>query len=376
MDSKKEKDKKDTNDKVLFFFKIFSYTLTPVMEELEALLVLSHLLKPKEARKLIAAAGSASLALKLSHPNLENWETNCDWKEDLELVESEGVKLLSFLDPKYPSSLHELSDPPPLLYIKGELAETDHHGLGIVGTRICSLYGKEMTYKLAEEVARMGLTIVSGLARGIDTAAHQGALSSGRTVAFIGSGLANLYPRDNLKLADQISEHGAVISELPMKTAPAKHLFPRRNRLIAAFSDGVLLAEAPIKSGAMITMHNAESLGKRCFALPGRADVESFRGNHLLIKNQKALLVENGQEMVSLLQPDKGKFSFQPKKSFAFLEKDEQSILALFPSEEISFEELAAKIELPTAKLSAKLMSLILKGAIRELPGKYYKKND
>ena len=126
----------------------------------------------------------------------------------------------------------------------------------------------------------------------------------------------------------------------------------------------------------MITMDYALSLKKYCFALPGRADVESFRGNHLLIRNQKALLVENGQEMVSILQPEKGKLSFQPKKTFAFLEKDEQSVLSLFPSEEVSFEELAAKIELPTAKLSAKLMSLILKGAIRELPGRHYKKND
>jgi DNA processing protein len=211
-----------------------------------------------------------------------------------------------------------------------------------------------MATKLSAEVASMGLTITSGLARGIDTAAHQGALSMGRSVAFIGSGLADLYPRDNIKLADEIAKRGAVISEYPMKTAPAKHLFPRRNRLIAAFSKGVLLVEAPIKSGAMITMDYAHDLEKFCFALPGRADLESFRGNHFLIKNRKALLVENGQEMLSLLQPEKGKTSFQPKKTFAFLEKDEQSVLSVFPSEEISFEELAAKIELPTSKLSAK----------------------
>src|ERR1700722_13988863 len=167
------------------------------MEELEALLILSHLLKPKEVRQLITATGSAQDALQLSHPALKNWEAQGEWREDLELIERLQITLLSYLDPKYPSALLALSDPPLILYIKGELREEDQGGLGIVGTRICSLYGKEMAAKIGEEVACMGLTVVSGLARGIDTAAHQGALCSGRTVAFIGSGLADLYPRDN-----------------------------------------------------------------------------------------------------------------------------------------------------------------------------------
>lgn len=345
------------------------------MNEIESLLVLTHLLKPQELRKLIKGAGSASAALKLAHPTLIGWEDNGKWREDLDLIERSNIKLLSFLDPSYPPSLLKLPDPPPLLYIKGNLQPEDEGGIGVVGTRICSLYGKEMACKISEEIASFELTVVSGLARGIDTAAHEGALRRGRTVAFIGSGLADLYPKDNLHLADRIAKQGAVISEHPMRTPPAKHLFPRRNRLIAAFSEGVFLVEAPVKSGAMITMDLAHTLEKKCFALPGRVDMDSFRGNHLLLKSQKALLVENGQEMVCLLQPEKGKLSFEADHKLAFLEEDERLLLSCFPSEEISFEELAAKTNLPVAKLSAKLMGLVLKEAIREFPGKHYKKN-
>ena len=344
------------------------------MQETEALLALTHLLKPHEVRKLIAAAGGPSQALRAAHPALRGWESVASWQEDLDLVHKNKIKLLSFLDADYPAALHALPDAPPLLYVQGALTSEDLSSLAIVGTRICSLYGKEMSAKIAEEVAGFGMTIVSGLARGIDTAAHMGALRRGRTIAFIGSGLAHLYPRENIKLASEIAERGAVISELPMNTGPAKHLFPRRNRLIAAFSQATFLAEAPIKSGAMITMDYALKLRKICFALPGRADTESFRGNHLLIKEKKAQLVENGAEMVSLLQPEKCKLSFQPKGSSAFLEEDETRLLAFFPSEEIGFEELAEKTKLPIAKLSAKLMSLLLKGVVREFPGKLFKK--
>ncbi|MBI2743037.1 MAG: DNA-protecting protein DprA [Chlamydiales bacterium] len=345
------------------------------MHESEALLVLTHRLKPSEVRKLVKAAGSAAEALKLAHPQLAGWEAASDWREDLELATRHKIKLLAFTDPCYPSALLKLPDPPPLLYIKGKLAPEDEGGVGVVGTRICSLYGKEAAFKISEEVARFGLTVVSGLARGIDTAAHMGALKGGRSVAFIGSGLADLYPKENIKLAEEIAQRGAVISEHPMLTPPAKHLFPRRNRLIAALSAGSFLVEAPIKSGAMITMDYAHSLGKKCFALPGRIDVESFRGNHFLIKSGKALLVENGQEMVSILQPEKGKLSFEPTRNLAFLEEEERALLLCFPSEEVSFDELASKAKLSIPKLSAKLMGLVLKGAIREFPGKYYKKN-
>ncbi len=337
------------------------------MEEIEALVFLGHKMSGAKARELIEKVGSAQEALKLV-----KWAG--EGKEDLELAQKEGITLVSYRDKSYPGCFLKLQDPPLVLYIRGEITPADSQGLAIVGTRIATLYGKEMAEKIAQEVVGYGLTIISGLARGIDTSAHLGALKGGRTIAFIGSGLSSLYPRENEKLSEQISKNGAVISEYPMKTAPAKHLFPRRNRLIAAFCEGIFLAEAPIKSGAMITLEMAQKLNKKCFALPGRADVESFRGNHLLIKEKKALLVENGQEMVSILQPEKGKLSFHSKMSLSFLDENEHWLLSLFPSEEIGFEELVLRTKLPVAKLSAKLMSLVLKGAIREFPGRLFKK--
>ncbi|MFI5333809.1 MAG: DNA-processing protein DprA [Chlamydiales bacterium] len=337
------------------------------MEESEALLILTHLVKPREIRPLIALRGSAKEALQ--HVP---WQEKTSWEQDLALVNKLGVHLISYLDSRYPASFAQLTDAPALLYIKGVLPQ--EASLAIVGTRICSLYGKECAEKIAEEVASYGMPVISGLARGIDTAAHTGALKAGKTVAFIGSGLAHLYPRENVHLAEKIADHGgAVVSELPMGTPPAKHLFPRRNRLIAAFAQGALLIEAPEKSGAMLTLEMAKNFGKPCFALPGRIDLDSFRGNHALIKAQKAQLVENGQEMVSLLQPDKGKLSFHSRMAAPQLEGEEGQLLSFFRSEEVSFDELIDRTKLAPAKLSAQLMMLVLKGAIREFPGRQYK---
>jgi len=299
------------------------------------------------------------------------WQEKKGWEQDLALVNKWGVRLVSYMDPDYPANFSALADPPTILYVKGKIPAAS--SIAIVGTRICSIYGKECAAKIAEEVTSFGMPVVSGLARGIDTAAHVGALRSGETIAFIGSGLAHLYPRENTQLAEEISKQGAVISEFPMNAAPAKHFFPRRNRLIAAFAKGALLVEAPEKSGAMLTLEMAKNLGKPCFALPGRVDMESFRGNHLLIKSQKALLVENGQEMVSLLEPDKGKLSFHSKGVVPHGEGDEQELLSFFPTEEVSFDELMSRTKLAPSKLSAQLMMLVLKGAIREFPGRQYK---
>ena len=225
------------------------------MNEIEALLILNHVpgMGPVKVRRLIEQMGLVAAARR--------WENETAWRRDLACAEKEGVALIPYTDARYPSALLQLSDFPTLLYVKGELP--DGKALGIVGTRQCTHYGREMAEKIAEEVAVEGVTVVSGLARGIDTAAHLGALKSGRTVAFIGSGLADLYPTENAPLAERIAKQGAVVSEFPMLTPPDRHHFPRRNRLISALSQGVLLVEGPLKSGGMITMQMAESQGKR-----------------------------------------------------------------------------------------------------------------
>lgn len=337
------------------------------MNETEALLILMHLPKVY-VRKLVVQYGSALAAMSEI-----SWEYTKSWELDCQLIEKEKIKLISYVDPCYPTCLRDLSDFPLLLYIKGKLLPSDENGLGIVGTRQCSLYGQSLAEKIAEEVAVQGLSIISGLARGIDTAAHRGALKTGRTLAFIGSGFGHLYPKENTNLAEEISEKGAVISELPMTALPEKRHFPKRNRLVSAFSKGVLLVEAPIRSGAMITMEMAANQNKFCFALPGRVDMETFRGNHFLIKKQKATLVENASEMVSILLPEVS-FITQKGKSFIELSTEEQQLVHFFPSEEIGIESLAEKTKLSIGKLNALLMGLVLKKVIREFPGKQYKR--
>ncbi|MES2344401.1 MAG: DNA-processing protein DprA [Chlamydiota bacterium] len=337
------------------------------MNETEAVHILMHL--PKTSlHQLIRDHGSALSALSTIP-----WQRTESFDKDCALIEKENIKLVSYADKEYPTALKALSDFPPLLYVKGDLLPYDDSGLAIVGTRECSIYGQEMAQELAKEVASQNITIISGLARGIDTAAHIGALKSGRTVAFIGSGLSNLYPKENANLAAEISYHGAVASELPMATPPDKRHFPRRNRLVSALSKGVLLVEAPIKSGAMITMGIAHAQKKYCFALPGRADMESFRGNHFLIKKQKALLVEKGEEMISILLPET-KMIKTIKKPCIELTAQEKLLIDHFPIEEVGIEALAEKTQIAISKLNALLMGLVLKRVIKEFPGKYYKR--
>lgn len=343
------------------------------VKELESLVVLNHIphLGPVKARKLIEQYGSASEALA----SIPSWKTLTSWKEDLDLVQKQGISLLPFTDPKYPDSLKILSDFPLLLYINGRLEEKDCKSIGVVGTRQCTLYGREMADSLAQDFAAVGFTVVSGLARGIDTAAHSGALKSGRTIAILGSGLGYIYPKENNNLAEQIACQGAVISENPMNTQPDKYLFPRRNRLISALSQGMLLIEAPIKSGAMITMDMAFSQGKKCFALPGRADCETFKGNHSLIKKGRASLVENYPEMVNILQPENPLLSAGINLPLPLnVDPEELRVIESFPPGEISLEEIAFRTKLPIAKLSSLLMGLVLKQIVREFPGKLYKK--
>ncbi len=363
------------------------------MEEIEAFVALNHIpyIGAVKVQKLLSAFGSArsilleplaSIASILgekdrSLPFFSSWETLSTWKEDLLLVKKEGATLISLHDPSYPPSLKELSDPPFLLYIKGKILEEDKNSIGIIGTRVSTLYGKEMAEKFGKECAGSGFTVVSGLARGIDTHAHVGALQRGRTLAILGSGLSYIYPEENAPLAKKICDSGALISEFPMKTAPDKFHFPKRNRIVSALSFGMLLIEAPLKSGAMITMECSQKLKKLCFAITGRIDISTFTGNHFLIKEQKARLVENPQEMLSLLRPGSRivyKNEEKQLSSFFNLTSEEENLIPFLKEEEVSIEELALCTKIPIAKLSSLLMGLVLKKKIREFPGKLYRK--
>lgn len=358
------------------------------MNELEALVALTHIpfLGSVKIRLLLQQFGSALHALNVDLAEiaklpgfgkkiLSHWPhwKNTKWQEDLELVHRYSVKLVPFTSSDYPTALREILDFPLLLYILGELREEDSRSIAIVGTRNSSIYGKEAAEKISADLASMGYTIVSGLARGIDTAAHQGALKQGRTLGVIGSGLANLYPKENAALAREMIKKGALISELPMLTPPEKHHFPRRNRIVCGMTQAILLIEAPLKSGAMLTMQNAQDQKKKLFALPGCVDNENFKGNHLLIKNGHATPVENADDIASFFE---GCTPFRQEKESinTHLTPEEQKLIAQLSQEKLSVEHIEQVTHIPLTKLNVLLTGLVLKKAIKEFPGKMYKK--
>ena len=218
------------------------------------------------------------------------------------LCAEKGIGFLIFSDPEYPARLKEIADPPLLLYKKGALLENDRNAIAIVGTRHPSFYGRTQAKKFAQELASRGLTIVSGLARGIDQVAHDAALqvSYGRTLAVMGCGLDVIYPKEHEGLARRIAERGAVLSEYPLGTPPLPENFPRRNRILSGLSHATFVVEAHARSGSLITAHQAVEQGREVFALPGPVDQLTSRGTHQLIK-EGACLVESSEDILLVL---------------------------------------------------------------------------
>lgn len=226
-----------------------------------------------------------------------------DVEAELALAERNGVKLLTADAAEYPRGLNDIHDPPAILYARGDIRPEDALAVAIVGSRHATHYGLEQATRLAASLARAGLTIISGLARGIDSAAHRGALEAGgRTIAVLGSGLLEIYPPENRSLADQVAASGAVISEAAMLAKPTSGMFPQRNRLISGLSLGVLVIEASLRSGALITARHAMEQGRDVFALPGRVDSRMSHGCHRLIRDG-AKLVETADDVLEELGP-------------------------------------------------------------------------
>ena len=307
---------------------------------------------------------------------------------EIELAEKLNVWLIHLHDERYPALLKQIYDPPPVLYIKGTLAEQDNLSVAIVGSRRCSLYGSEQASRFAHILAAAGFTICSGLARGIDTAAHQGALAAGgRTIAVQGCGLANVFPPENQKLFDSIAESGACVSELPLRYEPLAENFPPRNRIIAGLSLGTIVIEAGGNSGAIHTAKAALDYNREVMAVPGKIDSPLSRGANKLIK-EGAKLVDCVEDIMESLGYVGDKIrGHVNQKADALTEKaemplfdiaqlnlntSEKSVYECLNSEPAHIEQVIADSQLPAGNVNASIVSLRLKGLIKQLPGNMF----
>ena len=294
-------------------------------------------------------------------------------EREIERAENLGVEIIPFTDSRYPSLLRESSDPPFVLYMKGSLLESDEAAVALVGTRHPSLYGREQARRFSSELARMGLTIISGFARGIDRFAHEAALEVpyGRTVAVLGSGLDVIYPKEHDALFEEIAERGALVSEFALGTPPLAENFPKRNRIIAGLSWGTLVIEAHSRSGSLITARLAAEEGREVFALPGRVDQLGSRGTHRLLK-EGAALVESPEEILEALSPRLWPSLHASASPLQELDDQEKAVLALFNDEPLLLEELIKAGHLPVFLAIPLLTRLELKGLLhKRLDGRY-----
>lgn len=295
------------------------------------------------------------------------------------LVERLAIQVITLTDPVYPKRLKAIPDPPPLLYYTGALLDRDGMAVAIVGGRSATAAGKALTEEIARDLARGGWTIVSGMARGIDAAAHRGAMAGkGRTIAVLGCGVDRTYPPEHDQLRRHIEAHGAVLAELPVGSTPQSHHFPRRNRIISGLSVGVLVAEAAMKSGSLITAKLALDQGRDVFALPGSAKEARCRGSNGLIK-EGARLIECAADMIEELSPQvdpalRARLMVGETASPARegLEPDEQRIFEVLSHEGQSVDAVIERTGLSAAQVTATMLTLELRGYVRQLPGPQY----
>jgi len=322
-------------------------------------------------------------------------------KRELELAARNGARLICLADDDYPAILKRIDDPPPCLFIRGTLEPADALAMAVVGSRQCTRYGAEQSERFAALLAGAGLTVVSGLARGIDSAAHRGALKAGgRTLAVMGCGLCHIYPSEAQDLFLDIAAHGAVLSELPMNTMPDSSNFPPRNRIIVGLSLGTLVVEAAIKSGAMISARLASEYNREVFALPGPVDRIQSEGCHQLIKTGAAKLVTQLTDILEELG-EVGRILGRPDDDAATrmdsdgpqsedsasdrsgpsaatanpaLTADERLIIDAMSADAYSIDELCECLAMPPARIAAGITTLQLKGVLRRADGDRYER--
>jgi len=342
-------------------------------------------------RRLVAHFGSARCVLEASQEELrENaglsekvsstlrsfpWKERAD--EELSKADAAGVAIITAVDPDYPGPLLKTPDPPLFLYVKGTLLPEDGIAVAMVGTRTPTHYGLTVTHRMACELALRKITVVSGMARGIDTQAHKGALSAqGRTIAVFGCGIDTAYPPENKGLMEEIIRSGAVVTENPFGTKPESGYFPARNRIISGLSAGTVIIEAAEDSGSLITADYALKQGRKLFAVPGNINSHVSRGTNSLIK-QGALLVETAGDVLKELHIYKGsKTPAAIDLQMPPLTSEETSVFKTVTNEPKHIDAIMAESSSTPGKLSGLLITLELKGLVKQLPGKYFVRQD
>lgn len=357
-------------------------------------------------RNLIAAFGTAEAVFRAGPTDLKsvqgvgdraagNIRSFTDWRRvdrELDLAAKKKVSILTAKDALYPRHLLNIYDPPAVLYVRGTLRRDDIP-IAVVGSRRASTYGKYTTERLSRELAFHGITVVSGLARGIDAAAHRGSLSArGRSIAVLGSGIDVIYPPENRELYERLSGQGAVISEFPFETPPSAPNFPARNRVISGMSLGVVVVEAGDKSGSLITARLALEQGREVFAVPGSIDATGSRGTHKLIR-QGAKLIEGVQDILEEITPqideagrrylearatssaerEKVRTGHQPEKA---LEEDQIRVLKILSAKPLDADSVIAATGLRAQDVMKILLSLELMGYVEQQPGKRFVRKD
>lgn len=307
--------------------------------------------------------------------HIQRQRDTLDVEGELRRADETGTHLITPLDEEYPAALKTIHDPPLALYARGRIRPTDRHGIAVVGTRHPTHYGMDCARKLSYQLAKAGVCVLSGLAMGVDAAAHEGALrAEGRTLAVIGSGLDNLYPPENADLAARITEAGALISEFPFARKPDKTTFPMRNRIVSGMSMGVLVVEAGLRSGAMITVNQAMQQGRSVFAVPGRIDSYASVGPNALLKDGAGMVTEARDilEHFEMLFPSSsGTGSAAPSAlCLPDLSADEQKVVALLAGGEMGVDLLIRESGIRPAVMASLLVGLELRRIVKMLPGR------
>jgi len=368
------------------------------MDSREAFIALNMIegVGPVRARTLLEHFGDAPKILAATKHELSrvrnigdetaeaiaNWEKSVDLTGELNRIANFGCHVLISSDENYSASLREIYDPPLVLYVKGDLTAKDKNAVAMVGSRQTTHYGLETARKLAYQLAYTGVTVVSGGARGIDTAAHQGALSAkGRTIAVLGTGINLVFPTENAELFERIAANGAVITQFPFNRPADKQSFPIRNRIVAGMTLGTVVVEANLASGALITANFATEYGRQIFAVPGRIDSPRSKGCHDLIK-KGAKLCEGVEDILSEFEylfpasnrpASPGETGVLPALE---LSENEKLVYDALSREESSTDEVIRKTGLPSSATSVALFSLEMKRLVRQLPGKLFVRNN